>query len=160
MASFKYEPSEANANLIPDKTECDFQIKSAEVGTSKKSGKSMIVLTLSVWTSDGQEFEFQDWITRPHGIGKLKTLCACGKIPFDNGNVDTDQLVGVTGRCVIRISKDQSGQYPDKNTIGWYLATMTAETKVPVMEAAMAMSKAAPVKNDDTPPLKDDDIPF
>lgn len=141
----QYNPDDINATLIPDKTECEFQVLTSTDKVSS-SGNPMIELVLNVWDAEGQEHRVWDYITKG-GLFKLEQLCAIHGIDFTSGNVPAEDLAGISGKCVVGFKKGD-GQYADKNSIRKYLTPLDeknppAPTKKPSDPNGVANSDAA-----------------
>lgn len=160
----KYDPKDINASLIPDKTETEFKIQVASDEVSKTSGKPMMKLTVTLWDSEGNERNVWEYITSK-SLFKLEQLCKIKGLDFESGDITAEDLIGIEGRCVVGISKDQTGQYADKNSVRKFIHEASEPSRIapaPQVVAPTINTKfsAALAKTDSAPAIADDDIPF
>ena len=142
----------AEENLLPE-GQYPFEISGAEDTVSKSSGLDMIELTVRVYKSDGNFNLVTDYLSSsPKAAFKLSNISkACGlKDKYDAGELNSHDFVGKTGEVNLKIQKDPSGQYPDRNAVASYVVPKDGEK--PVELPKDGLSKAL---DDD-----DDQIPF
>jgi len=137
----KTEKEISEANLWPA-GKYAFKILEAEE-SEDKNGNPMIKLNVQVFKETGASQRIFDYVSGAWMEYKLRHLAeACGLIDeYERGEIEAYQLVGKTGLAKVNISKDKTGQYPDKNGIADYVSD--------VVEAAS-----------DAPGGGDDNIPF
>jgi len=150
------------ARLIPDDTECDFEVMTAENKVSK-AGNEMIALKLCVWHGE-REVHVYDYLM-PSMQFKLLHFCEAAGLTdrYASGNLSATDCQSKTGKVVIGL-EDASGNYAAKNTVRDYLGHR--ETKVvkvgasasPAVPGRVALVKAAPAAAGAKG--VEDDIPF
>lgn len=140
----KTEAQLAEANLIPDKSECDFEVLQAWDKVSK-AGSPMIHVKLNVYREDGTGKFIDDYLLGAMEA-KLRHFCdTTGLLPqYQAGSLCAADCVGRAGKVRVGIEKDETGQYPPKNKIKDY-----------VVRKAKPLTSAPPPK-----PETDDDVPF
>lgn len=107
-----------------------FEVLEAEEAVDKNINP-MFKLKVKVFKDSGASQNIFDYVSPTWMEFKLRHLAdACGLLAeYESGEIEAYQLVGKTGYCKVNISKDKSGQYPDKNSIGDYLADKPSEKK-------------------------------
>jgi hypothetical protein len=109
-------------SLIPDGTECDFEVIEAKDTVSKK-GNDMIALTLRVFRDDGRTSQLRDWLLPSIPMKLLRFCEATGlKDKYDSGSLAAADCAGRAGKLVVGVQKDKTGEYPDQNSIKSYRA--------------------------------------
>ena len=93
--------------------DADFEIMSAEE-TKSKAGNPMLKLQLRVWDSNSKEGVVFDYLT-PNAQWKIRNfLESIDKLRlYGQGEVNPMDLEYSSGKCVLYIHKDKSGQYGD-----------------------------------------------
>lgn len=136
----KSEKELAEANLWPV-GDYAFEILESEDATDK-NGNDMLKLKVKVFKESGQSQNIFDYVSGTWMEFKLRHLAECANLleDYEGGELAAYDLVGKTGLCKVNVSKDKTGQYPDKNGIADYLPNGTA--------------------NNNKPPVDDSDIPF
>lgn len=122
----------AEENLLPE-GEYSFEISGAEDTVSKSSGLDMIVLTVRVYKPDGNFNLITDYLSSsPKAAFKLSNICkACGiKDKYDAGELQSEDFIGKTGMLKLKVQKDASGQYADRNAVGSYVVPKDGDAKV------------------------------
>lgn len=117
--------AEREANLSkynpwPAGTVCDYEIKEAVEATSK-AGRDMIKSHIDVYNDKGDVkgiiTYFGDW--NDYHFSRIN------RERYEAGQVDPEDLLGRTGKCVLGIEKgglkDDGTKYPDKNNIREFL---------------------------------------
>lgn len=139
----------ASENLIPNGTECDFEVMTAENKVSK-SGNEMIAVKLRVWHGDSERHVY-DYLMASMGF-KLLHFCEATGLTnrYAEGALDATHCHGKAGRAVVKV-EPASGNYGPKNVIKDYLGHR--ETKV-VKVGAAAQEKPGIVSDDS------DSVPF
>lgn len=134
------------ANLIPHKTVCDFEIIKAENTRSKKSGAEMITLQVKVFHGEG--FRLVNDYLMEAMAAKLRHFCEAGNLMryYEGGTLRAEHCVGICGKAKIKLV--EAGDYPAKNDIADYV--------VPVKEKVLSGTPGS--KTDQRP--EDDDVPF
>jgi hypothetical protein len=160
----KFEPQTAaqmqTARLIPNDTECDFEVVTADNKTSK-AGNDMIAVKLRVWHGE-REAHVYDYLMATMGF-KLLHFCEAAGLTdrYASGGLDASDCHGKTGRAVIGL-EPASGNYAAKNTVRDYVGHR--ETKVvkvgasaPPMTNRLGPAAASPAASANSAA---DDIPF
>lgn len=139
----KSEKEIAEENLIKPGF-YDFEVVDATEKTSK-SGNEMIELKLNVFDGDSPRIVI-DYLLESMAFKLRHAADACGLLPnYEAGSLLADDFKGKSGKLKIKIDKDKSGQYADKNGVGDY-----------VKREATAIPDGRPV----APADLDDSIPF
>lgn len=143
----KTEDQLKTENLIPEDTQCDFEVVEANHKVSKK-GNDMIALKLRVFAKTRETVVF-DYLLESMGF-KLLHFCEAANLTakYASGNLLAQDCLGKTGRCVVGI-EEASGSYPAKNVVSDYIGHR--ETK---------SVSLAPVKPVSAIVISDDDVPF
>lgn len=125
-----------------------FTISGAEEKVSKK-GNDMIVLTVRVFKPDGSFVLVTDYLTDAM-MYKILHLCEAVGLSdkYDSGLLEPEDFIGKEGLLKLKIQKDTTGDYPDKNTIADYAISKDSKPK-----KKDALSKV--IDNE-----MEDDIPF
>lgn len=139
----KSEKEIAEENLIKPGI-YDFEIVDALEKVSK-SGNEMIELKLNVFDGDAPRI-VMDYLLESMAFKLRHAADACGLLPnYEGGSLLADDFKGRSGKLKIKIDKDKSGQYADKNGVADY-----------VKREADAVPDGRPV----APADLDDGIPF
>lgn len=106
--------------LIPG--ESQFEVVAAKETISKSSGNPMIKLELKVWDPKGKQGIVFDYLTSTMQWKLKHFLEAIGLgNRYETGDVDTDELLGRSGKLETHIQKDKSGQYGDQIKVRDYI---------------------------------------
>jgi hypothetical protein len=100
----------------------DFEVLEAQDQTSK-SGNEMIMLKIAIFNSDGASRHCFDYLVSTPGASfKVRHFCESVGIlsQYESGEIDTDTLVGRSGRAKIKIDKG-NGDFPAKNAVVDYV---------------------------------------
>lgn len=142
----RFNPEDAVANLWPEEW-YDAAIVVAEERPSKKSGNPMLDVIFRCFGGPGGAIDVHVYFVagNAQSISRLEKLCKAVAIPFSKGEVTPEQLSGKSLKCLVKIQKDETGQFGDKNVV-----------------AAFQMAKGTQIVADGEtpPPVPDDDIPF
>lgn len=115
----------------PAGTVCDYQVKEAVAATSK-AGNDMIKAHIDVYNDKGEAkgitMYFGDW--NDYHFSRIN------RDRYEAGQVDAEDLLGRTGKCVLGIEKgglkDDGTRYADKNTIKEFLKPVAStNTDIP-----------------------------
>lgn len=103
-----------------------------------KSGNDMIQLVLIVHNDNGGFRIMRDYLMEamPH---KLKHASeTCGLLDkYETGELSAHEFVGKSGTLELKIEKDKSGQYPDKNAVRDYIVNNDTDiTPLPAKDSA------------------------
>lgn len=129
----------------------DFEIIEAEDTTSKTSGNDMIKLKVKIFNESGQSQNLFDYLLDAVAYKLRHAAEAFGLLDeYEAGGFDAIDCIGKTGQCKVKIDKDKSGAYPDKNGIADYIVTPS------VVGMVKAEKKARVAGGGDL----DDSIPF
>lgn len=141
----KTEKEIVEANLWPAGT-YDFEIMASEPFTSSK-GNAMIKLTVRLYHDDGRQKLITDYISSLMDY-KLYHAAKSFEImdKYEAGEISADDCLGKIGKCKVKVDKDKTWRYPDKNAIADYISSGTELEKNP-----------RATKGSD---ILDDDIPF
>ena len=144
---FEFNPKEAE-----DKTficlpagEYEAEIVNAENKVSKTSGYPMIELQLNCHATDGNTVRVFDYVVNPKSLYKLKSICRCCGMDFDDGKIDEQLLVGkrMTVKLKVRPATDK---YSEKNEVFAYLEGISSKT--PTQAPNSGTLKTAEVTDD------------
>lgn len=124
----------AEERLLPEGI-YGFEISMGEDTTSKK-GNEMIKLTVRLFKDDGKFILVDDYLLESM-MFKLKHACdACGlSDKYQSGELVAADFVGKTGNLKLKIQKDTTGNYPDRNSIADYLVPEDGATFTPPKDA-------------------------
>lgn len=139
----KTEQDFQTMNLL-EPGEGNFEIMNA-IQKVSENGNPMIELILKVWDKNGKERNIFDYLVNvPSMEHKIKRFCdCCGlEVQYQAGCFAAEDCIGKSGKLKIAITKDKSGQYPDKNTVAGYLVGK------------------GEIVSFNIPALADDDLPF
>lgn len=128
---------------------CSFEILKAE-DHKTEAGNESIKLIVKVYDIEGNEATVFEYIGQ-NAQWKLKQLLSSiGKNDlYKSGDINPSDLEGGSGKCLVYLNKDRSGQFKDSFKIKEYYPDETGSNKAPVKKAEL------PVPTPD-----DDDIPF
>ena len=109
----RYNPNDANANLIPNDTWLQATIETA-VDKVSKSGNEMIEAGFKVYDESGKQPTIKHYFvsTAP---GMFKKLCKVLNLNFESGDVSAESLIGKNVFVKVKIQKQEN--YDDKNVI-------------------------------------------
>jgi hypothetical protein len=129
-----------------------FEITEASDEVSK-AGNEMIKLKVLIYESEVVATCIFDYLMEKVAY-KLRHCCdACGLLDkYDTGELTSMQFIGKTGKCNVAIQKDETGKYPDKNTIKDYV-------KRELSQAVDEAKRVNPVAGEG-PVNSKDDLPF
>lgn len=120
----------------------------ATVDRTSKNGNDMIQLVVRVYNADGQFRVIVDYLLESMPSKLRHAALACGlKSQYEGGSLEASQFIGKTGNLKLKIQKDKTGEYADKNAISDYVV---AEGNVD----AFVPPKGHPVN--DPAPIADD----
>ncbi len=108
------------------------------------------------------DFQVYDNATNPiikhyfvsHLPGMFKKLCLATGLDYDSGNIEASALKGLECKVLMKIQKDTTGQYSDKNVIAAFAKEFPADAQKPAPVDMTRASQAPEVMDDD------DDTPF
>lgn len=128
-------------NVLPA-GEYPFTISGATDKISK-AGNEMIVLTLRVYKPDGNFILVTDYLMEKLAY-KLRHCCeVCGLLnEYDGGVLLSEHFVGQEGTLKLKIDKDESGDYPDKNSVADYVVEKKGDAPKAKPPRKDAMDKA------------------
>lgn len=124
--------------------EATFSVTEAHQGLSSK-GSPMISLMLNMWDKNGTNQPVKAWLViTPAMMWKLKHFCEAVKKPewYANGDIPVEQLVGLSGACVLETSKSDPRFVDVKDYIFKSIPQPMSTSNSPADE------------------LEDDDLPF
>jgi hypothetical protein len=126
-----YEVQEGFSLLPPG--EYDLQVVDSD---AEDKGKGTVVkLVFEVIGKPGRLWDYFN-LTNEVSCRRLKTLATYAGHRNPNHINDTEELHGLQVRAKIKIEKDDTGQYPDKNKISAYLPPATGQATTPTMPTA------------------------
>lgn len=130
------EKERAEAMLIPNKTECDFEVMEARDETSK-AGNEMIHLKLHVF--HGQGYKILDDYLLDAMEAKLRHFCeATGLLSrYEAGQLKALDCVSRCGKVIVRVKKADK-DYPAKNEVRDYVVEDSARAEPPAPDPAPA----------------------
>lgn len=128
----------AELNLWPA-GEYGFEIAAATDKISKikpdgTGGNEMIELKVAIFNSEGNQRILFDYLMDTAQMAyKLRHAAeACGILAkYEAGNLLASDFHGKTGHAKVRIQKDKTGNYPDKNVISDYVTEPNTEFQAP-----------------------------
>lgn len=117
----------AEERLLPE-GQYPFEISGGE-DTISKAGNDMIKLTVRVFKNDGTFLLVDDYLLESM-MYKIKHACdACGlSDKYESGELLGSDFIGRTGELKLKIQKDTTGNYPDRNSIADYIVPKDGET--------------------------------
>lgn len=150
----KTEAQLVEGRLIPDETECDFEVMSSTHAVSKK-GNEMIALKLRVFHQD-REAHVYDYLMETMGF-KLLHFCEAANLTekYKSGELRASDCENATGKAVIGI-EDSSGTYKPKNVVIDYIGHRETAKVVIKPEVVPSVVKTVTA----TVITTDDDVPF
>ncbi len=96
-----------------------------------KNNNDMIHLTFSIYDINGRQHYIHDYLMVIEGMEyKIRHFCYTNKLEneYDSGFIDAAVCLKVKKcRIKVKIKKDTTGQYPDKNVIADYLSFIGLE---------------------------------
>ena len=147
---FEFNPKEAE-----DKTficlpagEYEAEIVNAENKVSKTSGYPMIELQMNCHATDGNTVRVFDYIVNPSSLWKLKSICRCCGMDFNEGKIDEQLLVGRRMSVKLKV-RPATDKYSEKNEVFAYLENITSTT--PMQATNSDTLKTAAVDTDNVP---------
>lgn len=148
----KSEKELAEANLIPAKTICDFEVIEAKDTVSKTSNAEMIAIKLKVFYNDGFKL-VNDYLLEAMA-SKLRHFCEASGLmkEYADGSLRAEHCLGACGKLKVAI-EDKNDGYQPKNKVGDYV--VPAGKKVLVSSQVVAPANADPSDNG-----WDSDVPF
>lgn len=140
----------AEEKLLPEGI-YDFTISNSEHYVSKSSGKESIKILVRVFKPDGN-FMLVDAYLSPNYIKLLKHACdACGlSVAYEMGELNAEDFIGKSGKLKLKIQKDKTGDYSDKNVIDDFVVDKDKATAPKPMPVSKSV-KAAEVIDDEIP---------
>lgn len=122
------------------------------VDRQSKNGNDMIQLVVKVYNADGQFRIIIDYLLEAMPAKLRHAAMSCGLVnEYESGTLEAINFIGKTGYLKLKIDKDKTGQYADKNGIADYVVS-EVDTG-----AVYAPPKSAPANS---AAIADDDIPF
>lgn len=125
----RYNPEQANANLIPNETWCEALIINA-VDTKSKQGNEMIEADFKIYDPAGLQPTIKHYFV-DKAPGMFKKLCIVLDLNFESGDIAAETLKGKSLKVLIKIQTDKSGQYSDKNVIAAFAKEFPAGVQTP-----------------------------
>lgn len=137
----------ASKRLMKYGTICDCEVVNAADEISSKQNE-MIHLTLRVFTPDGDEKIFDDYIVSSMEFKLRHAADTFGILEkYEMGMLEAADFFNKSGKCKMGIQRDKTGQYPDKNVISDYVKR-SAESAPAVQNKSSAQT------------MIDDEVPF
>jgi hypothetical protein len=117
----------ATANLIPDGTECSFEVAAASLHTSK-AGKESIKLALSVFNGDATR-RIYVYITPSFPMLFKRAICTMlSQEQYEAGGISPEAFEDKTGRVIVGVEDNvYNGEKTKKNVIRDFLKSTTAK---------------------------------
>lgn len=99
----------------------DFEVLEADNAVSK-SGNDMIAMVLTVYDDDGRTRKVKDWLlpSIPHKLKRAAYTCGLGK-SYEAGMLDAEDFRGRPGKVKLKVERDVTGKYADKNAVQDYV---------------------------------------
>lgn len=116
----KTEEEIANSLLLPEAI-YDFEVQTA-IEKPSKNGNDMIEVRLNIYQEGEKVACITDYLLEAMAF-KLRHFCdTTGTLAdYNEGNLQSDRMVGLSGKVLLIIKKDAAGQYPDKNSVKDYI---------------------------------------
>lgn len=148
----RFDPNMANANLLPEEW-YDALIVNAYEKTSK-TGNPCIVITVKVYGGVQPLIDRYYVMNGTGGVSGMRKLChAVGLLDdFKTGAIEPEKLKGQSVQVLVKVQKDESGQWDDKN--------VCAQFRPRQAPPAAPSANDLHVFNENDPAMKDDGIPF
>lgn len=111
---------ELNSFDVFPKGEYDFEVVKA-VDETSKAGNTMIKLEIDIFAPNGKKSRVFDYLLESLAY-KLKHFCQAVGLhdEYEEGNINADMCFNRSGKCIISIKHDKTGNYPDKNEVRDY----------------------------------------
>ena len=147
---FEFNPREAEDKTFICLPAGDYEaeIVNAENKVSKSSGKPMIELQMNCHATDGNAVRVFDYIVNPSSLWKLKSICRCCGMDFNEGKIDEQLLVGRRMSVKLKV-RPATDKYSEKNEVFAYLENITSTT--PTQSTNSDTLKTAAVVDDNVP---------
>jgi len=156
---FEFNPKEAEDKsfICLPAGEYEAEIVNAENKVSKSSGNPMIELQMNCHATEGNAVRVFDYIVNPSSLWKLKSICRCCGMDFNEGKIDEQLLVGKRMSVKLKV-RPATDNYSEKNEVVAYLEGISSTT--PTQAPNSGTLKCGIVATDETPSLTDDNVPF
>lgn len=107
-----------------------FEILESEEKTDKNDNP-MFALKVKLFKDDGKSQNVFEYVSPVWMEHKLRHLAECTGLlaEYEQGELEAYELVGKTGMCKVNVSKDKTGQYPDKNGISDYIVDRPSDPR-------------------------------
>lgn len=116
----KTEKEIAEANLWPE-GEYGFEVTEAN-DTASKKGNDMIKLKLRVYNAEGAFKFIDDYLLESMAFKLRHCASTCGLLDvYEGGSLLASDFVGKNGFVKLKITKDETGKYADKNDVKDYV---------------------------------------
>lgn len=119
--------TEAELKVVFPPGEYPAEVKSAVDAVSQK-GNDMIKLGLKVFGPDGTQTSMVTDYLMEAMLGKMLHFCeATGLMDrYNAGTLNADDCMDRQVRVKLKVDRDKSGQYPDKNSVADYVVARTS----------------------------------
>jgi len=139
MTDEQIEKEYQESNLIPKGTICDFEVlPEITYGTktiktedkNSSSGNPMTVLVQKVYYGEDQFKIIINYHTFATLFTERQARHAAKTLGLPREKFSAENCIGKSGKCIVGIEKDKTGEYPNKNKIIEYLdKTVQVATK-------------------------------
>lgn len=133
----KFEPKterEILEAMLAEPGVYDFSVLEA-VDHVSSQGNLSIKLKVQVYVGEGVRHLY-DYLSGGSNFGarKLRHFCSAVGIldRYEAGEISPTDCIGRHGRCEVRIKKDKTGEYPDRNEIADYIESQSVIKPAPV----------------------------
>lgn len=151
---FDYVPeNELNPYKIIDEGEGRFKITDVKDKISK-SGNEMLVLTMVLRDERGNTTLYDEYITAnaSYKINAISKAIGKPQIYSEKGELDSEELLGGRGTCVIATEKASNPSYKDRSIVARYVEK--------VLDAPQAIQTEPAATNQYSADFEDDSLPF
>jgi hypothetical protein len=147
----KTEKEIAESNLWQP-AEYGFEILDATDEVSKSSGAEMIKMKVAVYNGEGEQRIVFDYLLDSMAHKVRHAADCCGLLDkYEAGTLMADDFKGKNGYLKLRIQKDKTGAYPDKNVIADYVVGKSADAPAANVNGKGKVS--APIPDDSSIPF-------
>jgi hypothetical protein len=133
--TLQFDPkTDEELNQLMEKGIYLFEVVVSEDYKSKTTEKKMIKLTLTVWDKNNRERILFDYLGS-EAVFKIKQFCDATGLQekYKTGELSAEDFLGKSGKCMIGIQVDKTGQYADRNSIKSYVKLEVNKVEEPAL---------------------------